>query len=546
MKYIHLIMDKPLIWGLFAFYLVVTSWLAWLGHKKTTNIESFSVGAGDMNPVVVGITLAASIASTATFVINPGFVYIHGISALLHLGVAAGSGVIVGLCVMSLGFRRVGKKHSALTIPQWMGQRYGSRGMTTFFAGVNMLSLTFLVLIVGSLSIVMQATLGLSNFESVFFIIVFVFSYIFVGGTYAHAYTNTLQGVIMVGIAGMIVWSGVHFLSDGFGPVLERLSAVDPNLAKGINPKSALFSSFFSVWVSGFIIGFALVSQPHIMIKALYVKEERDVWKYLGVCISVSLVFSSLLLVGLYAHMMELPREMFFAPGTEVVRQDLVMTVYLQETFGDVPLAIIMVALMSAGMSTLDGILIALSSIAANDLFLNLTRDNILKDVEEERRGLLAHRAGQVILIVLGVVTFFIALNPPKLLGIFGQLGVYGIVAASLAPLLAGIIFEHVDKRAALASSVAALITHFGLYAFTRRAIASGEDLVKSVDGSWLSIFFDTSAYQLGFANPGVTATYGIIVSLLIVGVAGVISMVAPPSSASAHEEPSEPDEELA
>ena len=35
-------------------------------------------------------------------------------------------------------------------------------------------------------------------------------------------------------------------------------------------------------------------------------------------------------------------------------------------------IAIITVALMAAGMSTLDGILVSLSSIAANDLFLNI------------------------------------------------------------------------------------------------------------------------------------------------------------------------------
>ena len=112
------ITDRPLIWGLFVLYLVATSALAYIGHKKTTDIKSFAVGAGDMNPIIVGITLAASIASTATFVINPGFVYVHGMSAVMHLGVAAGSGIVIGLLVMSLGFRRVGKKTAAVTLPQ--------------------------------------------------------------------------------------------------------------------------------------------------------------------------------------------------------------------------------------------------------------------------------------------------------------------------------------------------------------------------------------------------------------------------------------------
>src|SRR5690606_12447506 len=65
MQIFDLIQANPLIWILFIVYLVATSALAWMGHKKTSDLESFAVGKGDMNPVVVGITLASSIASSA-------------------------------------------------------------------------------------------------------------------------------------------------------------------------------------------------------------------------------------------------------------------------------------------------------------------------------------------------------------------------------------------------------------------------------------------------------------------------------------------------
>jgi sodium/pantothenate symporter len=534
MRYIELILANPLIWGLFLVYLVGTSWLAYLGHKKTGDLKSFALGKGDMNPVVVGVTLAASIASTATFVINPGFVYVHGLSALLHLGVAAGIGVIAGLLILSIGFRRIGQKTSALTLPQWIGHRYGSERMTTFFAAVNLLSLTFVVLIVGGLSIVMQITLGLSNVESIVLIIGFVFSYIFVGGTYAHAYTNTLQGIIMTVIAAVIVVSGFHLFAGGFGAVGQTLASQDPNLVKAINPSSALFGSFFSVYVSGFIIGFALVSQPHIMIKALYVKEDRHVWQYLGVCIAVSLFFTALLLVGFYARMMEIPVEKFMDPATGIFRQDLVMTVYVAETFSPVMVAVVSVALMAAGMSTLDGILIALSSIAANDLFLGLTKNNLLKDKTPSEQHRVAHRVGQLILIAMGFVTFLIALKPPQLLGIFGQVGVYGIVAASCVPILFGIVFPRVGGRGMFISAVVGLGVHLGLYTWASMARTRAISLNEVVEG-WgpLVVLFDTKMIQLGFLNPGVTATYGIIASALVGLVAVALARPAQPSAQS-------------
>lgn len=513
MRYLELIAERPLIWALFGGYMLVTAWLAWLGHKKTGDMRSFAVGKGDMSPLIVGITLSASIASTATFVINPGFVYVHGVSALIHLAGATAVGILGGLFIMSTGFHKLGVKYGAVTLPQWIGERYGRRGLTVLFGTINLLSICFVVLIIGGLSIVMQQTLGLSNVESLLLIVIFVFGYVFIGGAYAHAYTNTLQGAMMAVVALIIVGSGMHLLADGLGPFADRLRAIDPNLLEPINPASSLFGSFFSVYVSGFIIGFALVCQPHIMTKALYVKDSRDVWRYLAVTVVVSITFSSMLLVGLFAHLTDIPPEM-------LTRQDAVMTSYIIHTFSPTMTAIITVALMAAGMSTLDGILVALSSIAANDLYLNLARNRWLRDATEEEQSRSAHRVSQLMLIAMGALALLIAWNPPKLLGIFGQVGVYGIVAASAVPILFGILFPAMDRVGTLAAAIAGLVLHFGLYALGSWATGSGVDLSAAVrDLGPLTLILDTSAPQLGFLNPGVTATYGLCASALAAGI---------------------------
>ena len=80
-------------------YVVIIYWLSWIGMRRTKDIRGFSIGNKDMSPVLIGITLAASVASTATFVINPGFVYVHGLSAFLHYGIAASAGIACALLV---------------------------------------------------------------------------------------------------------------------------------------------------------------------------------------------------------------------------------------------------------------------------------------------------------------------------------------------------------------------------------------------------------------------------------------------------------------
>lgn len=508
-----IIADRPLVWGLFLAYMIGTGFLAWLGHRRTDGIASFSIGKGDMNPVVVGVTLAASIASTATFVINPGFVYVHGLSALLHLGLAAGLGVIGALVILSPGFRRIGARNGALTLPHWVGERYGSRAMSVFFSLATLLSFTFVVLIVGGLALVMQATLGLSTTASAALVIVFVFSYTFAGGAYAHAYTNTLQGVIMVVVALVIVGSGLHLLTDG--TVLARLDALDPNLAQSVNPASPLFGSFFSVWIAGFVIGFAVVCQPHILTKALYVRTDRDVRRYLAVTIGVSLVFSALLLVGLYALLTDsLPPSAFVDPTTGAFRQDMVMAGYVTHAFPPWLTAVITVALLAAGMSTLDGLLVALSSTFAHDLVLSLLPEAPHRTAEQRSR--LGHRVGQLVLVAMGVGAFVVVLDPPKLLGIFGQIGVYGLVAASCAPVLCGVLFERAPRGPIFVAAVAGLLTHLATYGLGMWAVRSGVDLSAWAAYVPLPSWLMDQGALLGLANPAVCATYGILVSLLI------------------------------
>ncbi len=525
MRYLDLILDNPLVWGLFLVYLIGTSWLAWLGHKKTTNdIKSFAIGGGNMSPWVVGLTLGASMASTATFVINPGFVYVHGLAAFMHFGLACGLGIAVGLLTMSTGFRRLGEKTNAVTLPQWMGHRYGSKAMAVFFGAVNLLSLSFVVLIVAGLSIVMQQTLGLSNLESLLLIIGFVFSYTFIGGAYAHAYTNSLQGGLMVVVTLIIIASGFHlFTGDGPG-FFAALEAKDPALVALINPKSSLFGSFFSIYVSGFVIGLAIVSQPHIITKALYVKDDRDVRRFLAVALIVTFIFFGLLVVGLYAHVADIPASEFIDPATGKFRQDLVVTVYLKHSFGPVMLAVVTVAIMSAGMSTLDGILVALSTMAANDLVLNLTENNLLKGRPESYKARFTARASQGVLVAMGILAFFLSIKPPELLGIFGQLGVYGIIAASTVPILYGITFPVVGKRSMFAAAITGIGLHLALYAWGYWATGAGVNLVEVAQHLGpLGWIFDTSIEQLGFKNPAVTATYGLLASAAL----GLVPVVA-------------------
>lgn len=482
-------MDQSTIaWIAFGVYLAVTAGLAIIGYLKTDSLESFAVGKRDMGPWLVGITMGAAMSSTATFVINPGFVYAHGLSAFVHLGLAVGIGIAVALGVMSPTFRRVGVDGHALTLPHWIGARYQSTALRVIFGLISLMSIAFLVLIAGSVQILLQKTLGLSPDNALLLTIGFVFSYILIGGTYAHTYTNSLQGVMMVFVTVAILIKTVGALTtDGFWAMLE---ARDANLLATVNPESVLYGDFFSVYVAGFVIGFAVVCQPHLLMKALYLEKDEDVGKYVMVSVGITALFFTLLLGGLAAHAVLDPA------AAEVARQDAVMVAWLKTQFGDVTFVLISVALVAAGMSTLDGILVAMSTVVSNDVYLPIAGRTFLSDRTADQQQVAGYRFGQVVLVLMGVVTYlFLVKEPAAVLVALGDLGVVGIIGGLLLPVIAAVAAPRNDRRP-LVITVAVAI---GVVMLACAAILSMEQRPPRL----LGIFGQTGVYGIIAAAVG-------------------------------------------
>ncbi len=457
-------------YALTALFVLLTFGLSYIGMKKTKDMKGYAIGNKDMNPYLIGITMAASIASTATFVINPGFVYVHGLSAYVHYGIAASAGILTAFLLLTKGFRNIGDAAGSLTIPDWIFHRYGNRGLSLFFAGINLLSITFVVLILVGCSILMAQLFGIDQKVALTITLLFVFSYVLMGGTYAHAYTNTFQGIMMLGIALFLFFGGVKYFDGGFMNALQGVSA---NYASIYNPESPLYYDFISVFASGFIITFALMMQPHILTKVLYIKSDEDVNKFIGTTVVVGLCFSLIMFIGFFAKL----------KGLDIARQDTVVVQYIvseyaTSSWGMYFLAFVSISLLAAGMSTLDGILVSLSAMVVNDIYKPLAKNGQL----DPKKALWLSRG---VLIGVGLFSYALAYNPPKLVGLFAQKGVYGLAAASLVPILFGVLYK---KGLPLwVVSTAAMIGLFG-------------HLI-------MNLF-------LGVANPAVSSTYAIFMSL--------------------------------
>jgi len=83
----------------------------------------------------------------------------------------------------------------------------------------------------------------------------------------------------------------------------------------------------------------------------------------------------------------------------------------------------------------------------------------------EEARNVAALWAGRATVVVVGGVAWAVAQFPPALLGIFGTIGTYGLLVASLPAIFYGVVCKRPPSARGVAlASLVALSVHLGLY----------------------------------------------------------------------------------
>jgi sodium/pantothenate symporter len=479
-------------WILIIAYSGVILFFVIRGALKTKSIQDYAIGSMTFSPIAVGFALAASMTSAATFIINPGFAAMYGFSCILSYVIVLPTAAIISLIILSKGFRRHGANVKALTMAQWIGTRYKSKGLSIFFAFLSLLLITFIVLICVGLTKILSKTLNVDELYILIGIVVFIFGYMMFGGANSMVYTNTVQGVIMLVVAFILLGSGYQNFSNGINGFIHTLQNIDPKLTHLTNQSSFIFRDFFEIIFAQIVIGVAIVCQPHILTKSLLLKSEKDVNRYLITGAIVQGIFFLVVFAGLYARIMFPDLTVNGVP----LKLDGIFSAYVVSRFSIYVGLIVILGLISAGISTLEGLIQAISTTITSDLITPIFGKYFPK--EEINREKFDVRLNKIVIIVLAVISIFISYNQlvnPKLsVAILAQNGVYAYFAAAFIPILFGMFLKNVPKMVPIVASITAIVVHMIFYygkvavPFTR---STGE-------------------------NPGVAGTAGICVAAIL------------------------------
>jgi sodium/pantothenate symporter len=459
------IASKELItagWILVLAYSAVILFFVFRGAKKTKDISDYAVGNILFSPVAVGLSLAASMTSAATFIINPGFIAYYGISAFLSYGIFLPVAAITSLIIMTNRFRKHGTSVKALTMAQWMGTRYQSKGYSLFFAFLSLLLITFIVLICVGLTKVLSKTLNVDEFTILIGIVVFIFGYMMFGGANSMVYTNTVQAIIMLVVAFILLGSGYEHFSNGINNFLNKLASIDPKLIQPTNESSFLFRDYFEIIIAQMVVGVAIVCQPHIITKSLLLKNDSDVNKYLITASIVQMIFFLVVFTGLYARI-EFPD---LTVNGAALKLDGVISAYVVRKFPVFVGLIVVMGLISAGISTLEGLIQSVSTTITTDIIKPLFGRFLESDGKKNSLSLIM--INKIVIAMIGLVSIYLSydqlINPKLSVGIFAQNGVYAYFSAAFVPILFGMFFKDINKLSVISASIVAVIVHFSFF----------------------------------------------------------------------------------
>jgi len=265
----------------FVIYLFIVAWLSWYGMKKTKDLRSFAIGSGDVGAITTALTFAATFVSAGTFLGLTGQAYAIGMS-VIWFPMGQWLPAMLGLALMAAGYRLVSDKMKSLTLGDWLGDRYNSHFLRVFVALVTLLNIMYVGAQFVGVGIIMEQIMGVPYNVGVVIGIGIVVAYIFIGGTYAHVYTNVFQGAMMAVVAVAVVVLGATKFPDILHSLPAALAAQDPKLVGYLNPSFPAYATPVAI-IGIFVAHLFWGINPHLINKVQYLKgkgESKEIYTF--------------------------------------------------------------------------------------------------------------------------------------------------------------------------------------------------------------------------------------------------------------------------
>jgi solute:Na+ symporter, SSS family len=427
-------MSTTLVWWTLAIYIVVSLYIAYLSRSgKQTSMESYFLGERKLGGFVSALSYSATTYSAFMLVGLAGLTYKGGVGAF-GFEVVYFMGVSL-VAIFGPRFWLVGKKYGYVTPSEMLGDRYQNKKVA---AVVAIASCIFLipysaVQLAGVgylLSGVTNNAIPFTTGVIIATVLAIVFS--FIAGIRSVAWTDSLQALVMIVTATIVVMLIVNGLG-GVGGFFTTLETNHPQFLAVPGNGFFSFLTFLGLTVPWF---FFSLSNPQVSQRLFMPSSLGSLKRMLMGFLIFGFIYTVVSVVWGFSALV-----MF--PGLE--NADLATPMILSsELVPPVLGAIVMVGIMAAAISTIDSILLTLSSLFARDVYGNISKKS------NDQRQLLV---GKLVIPVIAILAYLFAQMNVSLIAVLSVASSAGLLVT--VPAIIGAFFW---KRGTAIGAIASVI----------------------------------------------------------------------------------------
>jgi len=445
-------------------FLTVTIAVGVFSRKQASSVDGFVLGGRSVGPWLTAFAFGTSYFSAVVFVGYAGqFGWKYGLSST-WIGVGnAVIGSLLAWIVLGRRTKLMTQHIESRTMPDFFGTRFNSQGLRVV---ASVIAFVFLIPytagVYKGISTLFEMGFGIPYEYCVIIMAVLTAAYVILGGYKATAMNDFIQGIIMLfGI--VVVIAAVLNTKGGLVSAIDQMAALPADGATTATEGSnGAFASLLGPdpWnLLGVVVLTSLGTWglPQMVGKFYSITDESAIHR--GTIISTLFAFvvaGGCYFLGGFGRLFGVPPTL---PNGRLDFDSIIPS--MLSTLPDIIIALVVLLVLSASMSTLASLVLTSSSTMTLDLIYR-DKKSLPGEVEEgaiddivsekvERRKVVIMR---VLVVFFIVISLMIALNPPTFIAQMMGISWGALAGAFLAPFMLGLYWKRVTTASVWACFV--------------------------------------------------------------------------------------------
>lgn len=433
------------IWGLLPVFifmmamLAVSIYLRNAAAKKSSGnfLNEYFTGSRSLGGFVLAMTTVATYSSVSSFVGGPGQAWDIGFG-WIYMSVVQVTALFLVLGILGKKMAIVSRKIDAVTVIDVIRHRYQSDLLANLSAIIIVLffSATMVAQFVGGAKL-FEAVTGYSYVVGLVVFGLVVVIYTAVGGFRGVAVTDALCAIAML-VGMFILLVGILQAGGGYEAIMEQITVRRPELLEPLSGGNMPYTLYISQWM---LVGIFTVGLPQSVVRCITYKDTKSLHRAIIIgtvvigAMNIGMNFIGVLSQGILT-------EDLAAYGNSV---DNIMPLAIVRSLSPLVAGITIIGPIAASISTISSLLLTATSSIIKDVYM-YEKEKRQQKISEKKTSMLS----QLCTLVLGLIIFFISINPPDVIWKINMFAFGGLETAFFWVFILGMFWKKANKTGAI------------------------------------------------------------------------------------------------